>query len=46
MKAFRPSLDTQRDFLVELPHEHAEFTAYVFNPTWTDLRVLFLRGAF
>jgi hypothetical protein len=39
-KAFHTKLDTQRGFLVGLSHKRAEFTAYVFNPGWTDPSVV------
>jgi len=39
-KAFRTKLDTQRGFLIGFSHKRAEFTAYVFNPGWTDPTVV------
>jgi len=46
-KAFQTKLDTQRGFLLGFSHNHAKFTAYIFNPGSTDLSaVLEVGGVF
>jgi hypothetical protein len=36
-RTLQTKLDTQRSFLVGFSHKQAELTAYIFNPTSTDL---------